>query len=381
MSYRRSGPYIYCLSILLLVLVVSQFFTNPSDAQTLAFKVLVFYKWGPGGHPHDSTAPGIDAIRNMGAQNNFGVDTSEDADVFTDNNLTQYKVIIFLNTAGEVLNDSQQASMERYVRAGGNYVGIHSASWTEPAWPWYASLVGAWNSSTPPPQTTNALVEDRTHPSTSMLPLSWARTDEWYNFDVNPRGRVRVLIRADESTYSGGTMGSDHPLVWCQVDGPSRSWYTSFGHTPESYGDPLFRQHILGGIQWAAGVATLPPVLLTDEITHRAAALESVILTREPFSLAAAHNFSADRRTRISLLAVNVDLAPNEDTSVVTVEAENAQQRIFQLPVERVVNVPKAGWLTQVVVRLPDELANAGDVFVSMKLRGISSNRVLLNIR
>jgi hypothetical protein len=150
---------------------------------------------------------------------------------------------------------------------------------------------------------------------------------------------------------------------------------------PESYGDPLFRQHILGGILWAAGVAAQPPVLLTDEITHRAVALESVLLTREPFSLMTAHNFSADRRTRLALFAVNLDLAPTEDTSVVTIQAEDIQHRIYQLPLERVMSVPSAGWLTQIVVRLPDELARAGEISISMKLRGISSNQVLVNIR
>src|SRR5678816_2008930 len=99
------------VSALLLLLLVPQLLVTRAEAQSPAFKVLVFYKWGPGGHPHDSTSPGIDAIRNMGAQNNFAVDASEDASAFTDANLAQYKVIIFLNTAGEVLDDSQQAVM------------------------------------------------------------------------------------------------------------------------------------------------------------------------------------------------------------------------------------------------------------------------------
>ena len=87
------------------------------------------------------------------------------------------------------------------------------------------------------------------------LPVTWERTDEWYNFRDNPRSAVRVSATLDESTYSGGTMGTDHPIAWCQrIDG-GRSWYTAMGHTSESYAEPLFHLHLLGGIKSAAGVA------------------------------------------------------------------------------------------------------------------------------
>ena len=96
-------------------------------------------------------------------------------------------------------------------------------------------------------------LEDPTHPSTKGLPALWERTDEWYNFRSNPRGAVKVLATLDETTYSGGSMGADHPIAWCnEVDG-GRSWYTAMGHTKESYAEPLFRLHLLGGIESAAG--------------------------------------------------------------------------------------------------------------------------------
>jgi uncharacterized protein (TIGR03437 family) len=98
-------------------------------------------------------------------------------------------------------------------------------------------------------------VEDTTHPSTAGLPAAWERNDEWYNFRFNPRGRVKALARLDEATYSGGAMGADHPICWCQVYDGGRSWYTAGGHTQESYGEPLFRGHLLGGIQFAAHVS------------------------------------------------------------------------------------------------------------------------------
>ncbi len=100
------------------------------------------------------------------------------------------------------------------------------------------------------------LVEDRNHPATAHLPPRWEWNDEWYDFRDNPRRPgIRVLATIDESGYEGGGMGPDHPLVWCREVGGGRSFYTSLGHTDEAYGDPAFRDHLLGGLRWAAGVA------------------------------------------------------------------------------------------------------------------------------
>lgn len=224
---------------------------SPHAAQA-QFKILIFSKTT--GFRHDSIPNGIAAIRQLGQQNNFSVDAAEDSSVFTEANLTQYKVVIFLSTTGEILDNNQQAAFERYLRNSGGYAGIHSASDTEYDWPWYGGLVGAYFQSHPAIQSATIKVEDNSHPSTSALPTAWQRNDEWYNFRVNPRGRVKVLASLDETTYSGGGMGSDHPICWCQLYDGGRSWYTAGGHTQQSYSEPLFLQHLLGGIQFAAGI-------------------------------------------------------------------------------------------------------------------------------
>jgi hypothetical protein len=84
------------------------------------------------------------------------------------------------------------------------------------------------------------------------LPTRWQRTDEWYNFNGTPRGSAHVLATVDESTYSGGSMGSDHPIAWCRSVGKGRMWYTAMGHTESSFSEPLFLQHLLGGIRYVA---------------------------------------------------------------------------------------------------------------------------------
>jgi uncharacterized protein (TIGR03437 family) len=215
-------------------------------------KALVFSKTS--GFRHDSIPDGVALIRQLGQQNGFEVDATEDASIFNDDALAGYRAVIFLSTTGEVLNGEQQAAFERFIRKGRGYVGVHSATDTEYDWPWYGGLVGAYFQNHPNIQAAKIKVEDTSHPSTMTLPAEWQRTDEWYNFRINPRGRVKVLATLDETTYSGGAMGADHPISWCQLYDGGRSWYTAGGHTGQSYSEPLFVQHLLGGIQFAAQI-------------------------------------------------------------------------------------------------------------------------------
>jgi type 1 glutamine amidotransferase len=229
--------------------------TNASPTtDTCQPRLLVFSKTA--GFRHASIVDGKIALVKLAAVHNFAIDFTEDATVFTDVNLARYNAVVFLLTTGEIFDDNQQAAFERYIRAGGGYVGIHSASDTEYDWSWYGGLVGSFlnrvNKHSKVMQATIHVV-DRTHPSTNMLPPLWIRTDEWYNFATNPRGKVHVLLTVDESTYKGGTMGVDHPIAWYHEYDGGRAWYTSLGHTSESYYEPLFLAHLWGGITYAVG--------------------------------------------------------------------------------------------------------------------------------
>jgi hypothetical protein len=124
----------------------------------------------------------------------------------------------------------------------------------------------------------------------------------------------------------------------------------------------------------------MKPALVTEANSARAIALDSVTLVRDPFPPVNPHNFSADQRTRVMLFARNVELQPGEGATAVTAQAEDAQGRVFQLPVEYVGRVRDFDWLTQIVVRLPDELAGAGDVLVSFTVRGVTSNRAVVSV-
>jgi glucose/arabinose dehydrogenase/PKD repeat protein/type 1 glutamine amidotransferase len=216
------------------------------------YQVLVFSKTA--GFRHDSIPAGIQAIRELGAANGFGVTATEDASVFTAAELAKYRAVVFLSTTGDVLDAAQQAAFESYVEGGGGYLGIHAAADTEYDWPWYGQLVGAYFKSHPAIQAANFVTEDATHPATAHLPAVWNRTDELYNYRTNPRGSVHVLQTLDESSYTGGEMGADHPITWYHPQGSGRAFYTGLGHTIESYADSAFRTELLGGIRYAAGV-------------------------------------------------------------------------------------------------------------------------------
>jgi type 1 glutamine amidotransferase len=218
-------------------------------------RVLVFSRTT--GFRHASIPAGISALRRLGVQNGFGVDATEDPHAFTDAGLARYRAVVWLSTSGDVLGPTEQAAFQRYVTAGGGFVGIHSAAATEPRWRWYGSLLGGarfLGHSTP--QRATVEVTDRSHASTRGLPRRWRRLDEWYAFRPSPRPRAHVLARIAESTYRPGraTMRPDHPIAWCRRVGAGRAWYTAGGHTRSSFREPLFLRHLLGGLTTAAGL-------------------------------------------------------------------------------------------------------------------------------
>ena len=186
-------------------------------------------------------------------ENKFGVDTTVDAGKFTSKNLKQYAAIVFLNTTGDVLNAGQQATFEQYIKSGGGYVGIHAATDTEYEWPWYGKLAGAYFINHPKIQMATLNVVNRNTIATKHLPSVWKRKDEWYNFkDISKD--IKVLITIDETSYEGGKNAPNHPMAWYHDFDGGRSFYTELGHVDESYSDPLYLQHLLGGIQYAIGI-------------------------------------------------------------------------------------------------------------------------------
>ena len=127
--------------------------------------------------------------------------------------------------------------------------------------------------------------------------------------------------------------------------------------------------------------ATTPaPVIMTEQNTDSAVALDSVWMTRDPFPLTTPFNMSADGRTRLMLFVLNLELQPNETASAVTARAEDAALNAFPLTVEFVGKTPNFEWLTQVVVRLPNNTPAAQSLFVSVTLHGQTSNKARIRM-
>lgn len=211
-------------------------------------KVIIFSKTT--GFRHKSIKAGIKSVKKLGVENGFLVDATENSEELV-SNLKKYDAVIFLNTTGDVLNDKQQKKFKKYIEKGGGFVGVHSATDTEFDWPWYGKMVGACFLKHPKRQNAKIHVVDCDHKATSFLGKTWEKFDEWYNFkNINPD--IQVLMKLDESSYSGGTNGDNHPISWVQNIKKGKMFYTGLGHTEESYSDSKFLRHLLGGIQYVS---------------------------------------------------------------------------------------------------------------------------------
>ena len=207
-------------------------------------------------------------------ENDFQVDHTEDATAFRDAVLSHYDAVVFLSTTGDVLNATQQAAFERYIQAGGGYAGIHAAADTEYDWNWYGHLVGGYFLSHPPgdaaPRTVarrgRARPLDRGPPgpagprwtsgTTTARPTTRTRTSRTAT-TARATAASTCSLTLDESTYDeedgNDPVADDHPISWCQRYDGGRSWYTGMGHTEASFSEQPYLQHLLGGIETAAG--------------------------------------------------------------------------------------------------------------------------------
>ncbi len=229
--------------------------TATATAQAPATKVLVFH-----GAPDATVNAGVAAIQALGTANDFSVTPSQNASDFTAANLEQYRAIVFLGNAGNALSAAQETALQGFINNGGGFVGIGGAAEGEPGSTFYGNLIGARPTAGSPTATAQKVVEvgDRVHPATKTLPLEWTRDDVWYEWQTRPTGTVHTVARyrapnapAGDGTTIGGT---DWPISWCRDFQGGRSFYTGMGRTAASFDEEQFRTHLLGAIQWSAGM-------------------------------------------------------------------------------------------------------------------------------
>jgi cytochrome c len=206
-------------------------------------------------------AEAIEAGRDA-LEERFGAEATEDPGRFSDEGLRDVDVVVLLQTNGPgVLTGGQRAALERWVRGGGGVVAIHAAANADRDWAWYGELLGGARFRNHPPgrlqfQPATVLVEDSDHPATEPLPRRWERTDEWYNFAPEPGPRAHVLAALDERTYEeddASSAADRHPIAWSTTLDRGRAVYTALGHGASAWSEPLYRAHVFGAVEWAAG--------------------------------------------------------------------------------------------------------------------------------
>ena len=223
--------------------------------------VLVYTKNGKG-YVHDNIASAVKSIQELGAANNFKVDTSGDPAVFTEANLKKYTLLIFTSTNNDVFDtDDQRVVFRRYIEAGGGFVGVHSVTGTERNWKWFKQMLGetfSWHAKFQKFSVKNI---DPSHPSMTDVPAKWEREDECYfGKELYPGMKVLMVhdlssLQTDQSellTKNKGPFEDYYPAVWYQQFEGGNIWITTLGHSKESYKDPVYKNHLLQGIKYIA---------------------------------------------------------------------------------------------------------------------------------
>ncbi|RKQ87552.1 glucose/sorbosone dehydrogenase [Solirubrobacter pauli] len=237
---------------LLLTLALAVLGTGTAHAQS-GPKVLVLK-----GADDATNRAAVAAIKSLGTANGF---TAEDA-VVADINSTKlagYQSLIFVNVAGDVLDSAGENALQAYVEAGNGFLGIGSTATVEPGSSFVNGLIGARPSNNPTDAETKTLVAgDRVHPATRELPLQVNRSDLWYTWQTRPTGQVHTVARyrATNAAAGDGTSvgGTDHPISWCRDYRGGRSFYMGMGRTEGAWADANVTKHVLGAIQWTAGL-------------------------------------------------------------------------------------------------------------------------------
>jgi type 1 glutamine amidotransferase len=241
------------VSVLFVLGITQAFAGDPGDEK----RILIYTKNGEG-YVHENIAASVAALEKICREEGILSEVADQPAVFTPENLKRFDAIIFSNSNNEGFDtDAQRKAFQEYIRSGGGFAAVHSANATERDWPWYWALVGGKFIRHAPHQEFDVVLTDADHPSTAHLPERWTIKDEcYYSYQLNPD--IHVLLSADMTTvedegkdeYPGETFGQLFPLAWCHEFEGGRQWYTALGHDPWFYEDPLFVDHLRGGLLW-----------------------------------------------------------------------------------------------------------------------------------
>jgi type 1 glutamine amidotransferase len=241
----------------ILVLAAAGFFGPPSRGENGPPRLLYFTL--SAGYRHEVIPASRNVMRQLGAASpQFAVTESEDVAVFTEENLRRYGAVMFFTTGELPMSEAQRAAFIDFVRRGGGFLGVHSATDTFYQWPEYGNLIGGYFDQHPWHQTVRIEVADRTDPLVSFLPPSIALNDEIYQIRDFDERSSHVLLRLDPASVDL-TRENVHrhpygwPLAWTRAYGKGRVFYTALGHEEGVWRDPGFQRMLRNAVSWAMG--------------------------------------------------------------------------------------------------------------------------------
>lgn len=199
----------------------------------------------------------------------YGVFSTENAAIFNDKSLAEFKLIVLNNATGNALSANQKLSVQKWLKSGGAILALHGAGdGSQDEWPWYQEqLIGPkfiGHPADPQFQDANVQMLDADHPISQGIPPGWTANDEWYSFDGIPDGSARIIAGLDESTYSPvnnvygdvsdlrmGEGAAAHPIIWSRCIGEGRFVYSALGHQENSYENPVYAKLLSNAFDWA----------------------------------------------------------------------------------------------------------------------------------
>jgi type 1 glutamine amidotransferase len=186
----------------------------------------------------------------------FEVIATEDTSEFSTEELKRYAAVMFY-TSGELpMSGAEKAALLDFVRSGGGFIGVHSATDTFYTWPDYLDLIGGYFNGHPWHQAVTVEVADPTDPLVAFLGNSLQIEDEIYQIsDFDFRGS-HVLLRLDQSSVDLSKPGVHQrfygwPLAWTRSYGTGRVFYCALGHEASVWQDARYQQILSDAILWS----------------------------------------------------------------------------------------------------------------------------------
>jgi uncharacterized protein len=230
---------------------------HPAGASTETKRLLVLSQTA--GFRHDTIPNIVATVRSLGREAGQWevveqADSAEQvARAITAARLREVDGVVFASTTGTLaFTPEGKTAFYDWMRAGGSFIGVHSASDTFHGDAAYLGLIGGEFENHGPQREVEVRVQDPQHPATAGLPASFSFFDEIYEFKNWRRSDVHVLLSMPRHPQTGAP--GDFPLSWTKRYGQGRMFYVALGHRADAYTNPRFIQHLAGGSRWALGL-------------------------------------------------------------------------------------------------------------------------------